>query len=422
LKPSYAEAHANLGVALCTQRNFEEAMAHCKQGLQLKPDFAEAHTALGNVLKDLGQLEEAIACCREALRLKPNLATAHTNLGIALCEQMKVEDAVASFQQALRLQPDSAEAHKSLAMTWLLMGNFEQGWPEYEWRWKCEPSMLPGFRQPLWDGFPLQGRTILVYTEQGLGDALQFIRYAALVKGRGGQVLVACPASLVPLLASCPGIDRLIPQNGPLPHFDTHAPLLSLPGIFGTSLATVPANVPYLFADDVLIDHWRQELNQTSTFKIGIAWQGSPSYRRDRFRSIPLAHFAALTRSQGVHLLSLQKGPGTEQIQEVAGRFPVPDLGSRLDETAGAFMDTAAVMKNLELVITSDTAVAHLAGALGVPVWVALPFAPDFRWLQHREDSPWYPTMRLFRQTKPGDWAEVFERMAGELARKLAAR
>jgi hypothetical protein len=302
---------------------------------------------------------------------------------------------------------------------WLLTGDFERGWAEYQWRWKAEQCQWRDFSQPLWDGRPLEGRTILLHAEQGLGDTIQFVRYAALVKQRGGGVVVECPTPLLSLLASCERIDRLMGRGDELPAFDLQAPLLSLPGIFHTSLDTIPADGPYLFADPGLVGRWRQELGGIAGFKIGIAWQGNPKNPDDRNRSIPLSDFEPLAGCSAVRLLSLQKEAGTEQLQKVAGRFPVIDLGSRLDEAAGAFMDTAAVMMNLDLVVTSDTAIAHLAGALGVPVWVAISFVPDWRWLLDRSDSPWYPTMRLFRQTRLGDWAGVFEEIKAALCVQL---
>jgi hypothetical protein len=249
---------------------------------------------------------------------------------------------------------------------------------------------------------------------------LQFIRYAPLVRERGGRVLVACQRPLLRLLESCPGIDRIIAQGDPIPAFDVHAPLLSLPRLFGTTLATVPANVPYLAADPDLVERWRRELESTPGFKIGIAWSGSASYRRDRLRSIPLARFAPLAELPGVHLVSLQKGSGRDQIRQVATRWPLIDLGARLDEVSGAFMDTAAVIKNLDLVVVIDSAVAHLAGALGAPVWVATSFVPDWRRLLDRDDDPWYLTARLFRQTRRDDWDDVFRRIAEAVRPKLA--
>jgi tetratricopeptide (TPR) repeat protein len=419
LRPDYAGAHNNLGIARLEQGRLDEAAASFQQALRLRPDYADAHSNLGAVLKEQGRLDEALAAHRQALRLRPDHAAAHNNLGAALKEQARLDEAVVSFQQALRSKPNYAEAHLNLAMTWLLLGDFEQGWPEYEWRWKTrEGAPLPRpFQQPPWDGTPLAGRTILLHAEQGLGDTLQFSRFAPLVKERGGTVLVTCPPSLVRILGTCPGIDRLIPQDSPLPPFDVHAPLMSLPSILRTTLATVPVRVPYLFAAAERVDHWRRELGDPRAFKVGIAWQGKPTHRRDRQRSVPLAQFAPLARLAGVRLFSLQKGPGREQLPALAGPWGLTDLGGR---TSDDWMETAAVVCSLDLVITVDTALAHLAGALGVPVWVALSFVPDWRWLVGRADSPWYPTMRLFRQTAPGNWDTVFADMARALVPRLA--
>jgi hypothetical protein len=271
-------------------------------------------------------------------------------------------------------------------------------------------------------------RTILLHAEQGLGDTLQFIRYAPLVQQRGGEVVVECQETLLPLLATCPGIDQLVARGAPLPAFDTHAPLLSLPGILGTTLTTIPANIPYLTADPGLREQWRHELSSLGdaaplgdagrrpAFKVGIAWQGNPQYPNDRQRSIPLARFAPLAQLTGVRLFSVQKGPGSEQLVRGANPFPVIDLGSRF----GNFADTAAALVNLDLVVAVDSAVAHCAGALGLPAWVLLPSPSEWRWLRHREDSPWYPTMRLFRQKEPGDWEEVVDRLAGALTALLS--
>jgi hypothetical protein len=297
----------------------------------------------------------------------------------------------------------------------LLSGDFERGWAEYEWRWKTKDCPRRNFSQATWDGQPLDGKTILLHAEQGLGDVIQVVRYAALVKRRGGVVVVECPRPLLSLLANCEGIDRLVGRGEELPSFDVQASLLSLPGIFHTTLEDLPATIPYLFADPGLAQRWRQELDRIAGFKIGIAWQGSLQNRNDRDRSIPLDCFEPLARCSGVQLLSLQKGAGVEQLPEVTKRFPVTELGSRLED----FMDTAAVLANLDLVVTCDTAVAHLAGALGAAVWVAIPFVPDWRWLLDRSDSPWYPTTRLFRQESRGDWQGVFQRIAVAVGEKF---
>jgi tetratricopeptide (TPR) repeat protein len=417
LKPDFADAIYNLGNALNGQAKPDEAAACYRRVLELKPDFAEAHYNLGNALKDQGDLDDAVVCYRRAVQLKPDFADAHNNLGAALSGQRMLDDAAACYHRALELQPDNAEAHWNQSLLSLLTGDFPRGWAEYEWRWKTKQCSPRDFSQASWDGQPLEGRTILLHAEQGLGDAIQFVRYAALVKQRGGAVIVECPKPLLSLLMSCAGIDRLVGRGDELPAFDVRAPLESLPGIFHTVLGDIPAAIPYLFADAGLAERWRQELDRLAGFKIGIAWQGSPKNPNDRNRSIPLGSFEPLARCSGVRLLSLQKDWGLEQLPEVAGRFPVTELGSRLEN----FMDTAAVLVNLDLMITCDSAVAHLAGALGVPVWVALPFAPDWRWLLDRSDSPWYPTMRLFRQDRRGDWQGVFQKIEVALGERLAS-
>ena len=281
----------------------------------------------------------------------------HNNLGAALHEQGRLQEALTCYEESIRLNPDYSEAHWNRALGWLVTGNFEQGWPEYEWRFKRKIFPPRPFPQPIWDGSSLAGKTILVHAEQGLGDTLQFVRYVPLVKQHGGTVIVECPQRLMPLLRSCPGIDQIVAAGASLPPFDVHLPLLTAPSVFKTTLATVPANVPYLFADAGLVQEWGRRLTVVDEFKIGISWQGDPKHRKDRFRSIRLAELEPLARLEGVRLFSLQKGPGMEQLSGVA--FPITDLGSQLDESTGAFMDTAAVIKHLDLVIAVDSAVAH---------------------------------------------------------------
>ena len=272
------------------------------------------------------------------------------------------------------------------AIVRLLRGEFEQGWAEYEWRWKCEGFITPDCCQPRWQGEPIAGRRIMIFSEQGLGDTFHFIRYAKLLKDRGATVLVWAARPLERMLRLLPYLDGVFPVGSDPPDFDLHVPMLSLPHAFGTTLATIPAGEPYLVADPQLVDRWRDRLAGLGGLKIGISWQGNPKYRGDLRRSMPLGQFAPLARVPGVRLISLQKGFGSEQLAEAG--FAVTSLGPDLDEAAGPFMDTAAVLKNLDLVITSDTALAHLAGGLGVPTWVALPFVPDWRWLLDRPDSP----------------------------------
>ena len=417
LKPDYAEARNNLGNAFQDQGKRDEAVACYRRALDLKPDYAEAHDNLGHVFLEQGELDEAVACYRRSLELKPDFAEAHNNLGSALRTQGKLEEAVACYGRALELRPGYDEAYFNRSMVLLLQGNWEQGWPDYEYRRRIDLTTVRRFDHSPWNGESLAGRSILLQSEQGFGDTIQFVRYAALVKRRGATVMLECQKPLLPLLQSCSYVDQWVGQGEELPNFDVQAALLSLPGILRTSVQDIPAQIPYLSAAPALVARWSNKLDRLDGFKIGIHWQGSRAYRGDRYRSFPLRHFARLAEIPGVHLISLQKGAGTEQLTKVD--FPVLDLAAELDQAFGTFMDTAAVMMNLDLVITSDSSVAHLAGALGVPVWVVLPLVPDWRWLLDRADSPWYPTMRLFRQSHVGDWEVVFQHIELELAARV---
>ena len=442
LDPGVAAYHSNLGVAYRAIDKLDEAAACWRRALELSPDFVDALNNLGNVLRERDQPDEAVACYRRALALNPDSPVTHYNFGMALSDQDLLADAVASYRRALalrpeypdplnnqgelheaaacyrralELKPDFAACRLNLGVLRLLRGDFARGWPEYESRWPAGKVAARNFRQPLWDGRPLEGKTILLHAEQGFGDTIQFIRYAPLVKQRGARVIVECQKPLVRLLTPWPQIEQLVPQAEPLPAFDVHAPLLGLPGIFQTSLEKIPAGAAYLFAAPDLIERRREELSALGGFKIGIVWHGNPQQENNRARSIPLRCFEALAGLPGVRLVSLQKGPGAEQLQDAAGRFPIHEAGSRLHD----FMDTAAVIMNLDLVIGCDTAVAHLAGALGASVWVALCYIPDWRWLLDRDYCPWYPTMRLFRQKKPGDWPGVFAAIKTALTARL---
>jgi tetratricopeptide (TPR) repeat protein len=452
LRPGYAEAHANLGHVFRSQGRLEEARACCAEAVRVQPEQPLGHNNLGAILLELGRRDEAEVSLREALRLRPNYAEAHANLGTLFLQRERLDDALACYDQAVRidpahavahsgrgavlaqrgelsaalacyekalqLKPNYAEAHRNRALVWLLQGDFARGWPESEWRWQCRGFAARASAQPCWDGSALAGRTILLQAEQGLGDTIQFARYARLVKERGGKVLLLCHEPLRRLLTGLAGVGQLLVPGERLPPLDVQAGLLSLPTLLGTTPASVPAQVPYLQADPGLVEQWRGKLARGPGLTVGIAWQGNPDYPWDRQRSVPLKEFAPLAGVKGVRLISLQKGPGVEQL--AGSGLAVTDLGPQLDEKAGPFMDTAAVLRCVDLVISSDTAVAHLAGALGVPVWVALPQVPDWRWLLEREDSPWYPTMRLFRQQRAGDWGEVFGRIARALNERRA--
>ncbi|HUT37493.1 MAG TPA: FkbM family methyltransferase [Planctomycetota bacterium] len=418
-----ASSYHNLrGVQLGASGRLNEAVACLRKALEFEPKQADAHASLGDVFLAQDRAEEAAACYGRALALDPSLVMAHNNLGNARWELGLRDEAEACFDRALALDPTLAEPHVNRAIAWLLRGDFERGWPEYEWRWRMAGFTMPSFEQPLWDGSPLDGRTLLLHAEQGLGDTVQMARYVGILERLGGRVILVCQEPLVALLRGSLGADRVFAEGADLLRFDLHLPLMSVPGRLHTSLETIPGEVPYLAPHEGLVRAWRDELSGLDGLRVGIAWQGNRSYAGDRQRSIPLAEFAPLAAVPHVQLISLQKGPGVEQLAEARARFPILDFGERLDGRAGPFMDTAAILASLDLVVACDTVVAHLAGALGVPVWLALSVAPDCRWLLDREDSPWYPTARLFRQSRRGEWADVFGRMASELRARAELR
>jgi len=412
--PGQVEALNNLGSVYPRLDRVQDAETSLRRAIQLRPDFAEAHNNLGMVLEKLVRLEDAQRSLEQAIRLEPRNAKFHADLGLLLRNRAQPTAAIQSYDEALRLDPDDAEAQCGRGEALLSLGDWAAGWAGHEYRLKCSTfDSTLHLTEPLWDGSTLDSQTLLVHAEQGLGDTLQFIRYVKLAQERVKNIVVAVHPSLLTLLTNS-GFSNLVPERPPLPPFDVQVPLMSLPHLFGTRPESVPWDGPYLSADAERIEKWREVLSPIEGLKVGIIWQGNPAYHRDHARSIPLACFEALARVPGVNLISLQKPPGTCQILQVADRFSVITLDG-LDTEGGAFLDTAAVLKNLDLVITPDTAVGHLAGGLGVPVWLALCHAPECRWLLDRNDCVWYPSTRLFRQVQPGDWQKVFERMAAEL-------
>lgn len=414
LKPSLAEAHANLGVVRLEQKRLEEAAAASLKALQLKPDLAEAHSNLGDVRAREERAEEAVACYQRAIELKPHSGELQNKLGFGLQRLGRFREALERFDQALRLSPNLADAHINRAMAWLQMGDFERGWPEYEWRWKGKDFGKRALPQPRWDGAPVPGRKVFLHAEQGLGDTIQFARYVPLVRAASAAtVILECQPRLIPLLETLEGVDRVVPAGGPLPEFDLHAPLLSLPGIFRTRAETIPASVPYLRVAPERVARQRARMGAPDRFKVGLAWSGNPKHQRDRARSIPLAALAELAHVPHTAFFSLQRGPGAEQLRELPPGFEVLEL----EEESGDILDTAAAVLNLDLVITIDSLIAHLAGALGKPVWILLESSPDWRWLLAVDHSPWYPTARLFRQARRGDWRELVERVTEALRR-----
>lgn len=421
-KPDTAQIHLNRGNALMRLKRPAEALASFDRAIALAPGFAEAHHNRGNALDELMRFEEALASFDRALSIQPDDAAFHCSRGSVLMDLNRGSEAIASFQAALALKPGHAEAQWSMSLALLERGDFAEGFRLYEWRKrKKEPVADQSWDAPFWTGAePLAGRRILVHWEQGLGDTLQFCRYALLLRDRGAEVVLSVQDPLVPLLKQLePGIS-VVGAAPPPDRVDFHAYLMSLPLAFGTDLATVPARVPYLRAEPDRVARWRERIGSEG-FRIGICWQGS-THRIDRGRSFPVSEFLPLARIPGVRLLSLHKGAGEAQLAGLPEGLRVETPGAEFDPPGSPFLDTAAVMAVCDLVITSDTAVAHLAGALGVPCWVILKHAPDWRWLRDRDESPWYPTMRLFRQRTRGDWPGTFARIAEALQAVLAAR
>jgi tetratricopeptide (TPR) repeat protein len=416
--PNHALAHCNLGIVLKEQLQVDDAMALCRRAIEIDPRCGEAYTMLSIRAVEQMKLDEAIALARTAIQLKPRYADAYVHFGVALRDTGNLTDAAAACQKALEISPGLAVARWNLALVRLLQGDLAGAWDDFESRWKCRSFTSPrrGFTQPLWNGEDLNGRTLLLHAEQGFGDTLQFIRYVPRVLAGGGKVILEVPPALYPLLKNLPGISQTIPLGGEIPPFDLQCPLMSLALVFKTAIDTIPNAVPYLHADPQLIENWNSAIEPGRDLKVGLVWAGSPTHRNDHFRSMEFRHLAPLSAVNGVRFFTLQLGPASAQIQTQPNALPLTDLTARLTD----FAQTAALISNLDLVITVDTSLAHLAGARGKPVWLLLPFAPDWRWLRDRDDSPWYPTMRLFRQKQIGDWNEVVARVAENL-KALAA-
>jgi Flp pilus assembly protein TadD len=417
LQPQLAEACNNLGTVECALGRPAAALANFRLALELQPRLRGVHANLGNALRDLGQPAEALAEHELAVREDPRTAAAHCNRGNALHDLGRLDDAIASYDQATALDPGYAQAYFNKSACLLLAGRFAEGLPLYEWREQLPDAAARPLAVPVWHGTEeIAGRTLLIYADQALGDTLQFCRYARLVQQRGARVVLSVQPMLRELLASLDPAIRVIGSDDEPGECDYQCALLSLPLAFGTALEGIPAAVPYLSADPRRIARWRERLGRDG-FKVGIAWQGSRN-RIDVGRSAPLAMFSRLATVPGVRLISLQKGEDVEPPG--ANGLPLERLAG-LDAGPQAFLDSAAVMVHLDLVITSDTALAHLAGALARPTWVALKYVPDWRWLQGRADSPWYPGMRLFRQSSPGDWQGVFAAIQARLAQSAQA-
>jgi len=412
--PNSPEAHSNLGTAYKAAGKAGKAVACFESALKMRPNDIELNYNLGNGLLASERYAEAEEVLRQVVYEKPDHIRAQINLCAALKEEGRYDAAIRRYQQAIQAVPDSAEAHWNFALTLLATGNYPDGWKEYEWR--CH---LPGFAmekmdRPQWQSEDLNGRTLLVHAEQGLGDTLQFVRYLKLLQDLDGDVIFACPDRIKKIVQPAAGNIR-IASLAKRPDHDLHSPLMSLPRLFNEALPFEPTGGKYLQPDPTLSAAWREKLGVPSARRIGIAWQGSTGYQHDDRRSIPLLNFEPLARRKDIQLVSLQQGYGTEQVDEMPWRDRILDMTAEMDITH-AFTDTLAVMSSLDLVVTSDTAIAHLAGAAGIPVYVALCHLPDWRWGLKGESSPWYDSMRVFRQKHAGDWTSVFQRISAAIA------
>jgi tetratricopeptide (TPR) repeat protein len=420
LKPDYAEAYLNRGNACMKLKLLTEAIASFDKAIGCKPDYVYAYVNRGNALNALGQLEEAVANYDYAIVLNPRHADTYVNRGNVLNNLNRPEAAIASFDQAISLQPNLVEAHWNKALALLVSGDLEHGLPLYEWRWKIAAfaSGKKAVSQPCWRGDePLTGKTILLYSEQGFGDAIQFCRYARLVAERGARVILEVQAPLTRLFRDLDGVDSVIARGDPLPPFDYHCPLLSLPLAFNTRIKTVPARERYIRSNPDICARWAERLGKADRPRVGLVWSGSATHHNDYNRSLELA---TLLQDLPDHCqyVSLQKELRARDAETLQAHPQVLHFGDELND----FADTAALCEHMDLIISVDTSVAHLAGALGKQTWVLLPFSPDWRWLLGRGDSPWYPTMTLYRQTAIGDWQTICKQLGRDLSLTGAER
>ena len=414
-----AEVHCNRGNALMGLKLWDAALASYDAALNQQPDFAQAHSNRGNALRELKRFEAALASQDEAIRIEPDYADAHYNRGLVLREQMQLDAAIASYDNAIRINPELVEAQWNRSLALLLTGDFEKGWPSYEWRWK-RPALMHlrrNFSQALWLGDePLKNKTILLHCEQGLGDTIMLIRLVRFVAAQGARVIVEAPKALIGLLKQLDCVTEWVQAGGDLPAFDFHCPLLSLPLALGTSLSTIPDSRGYLRPDRKLVGQWAETLGAKTRPRVGLVWSGSSQHRNDRQRSMALS--ALLPRlPDGFEYISLHKDVRDCDSATLAVSPRVRHFGSAIKD----FTDTAALCELMDLVISVDTSVAHLSAALGKPTWVLLPYLPDWRWLLDRGDSPWYASVRLYRQAADRVWAGVLDKLSADLLRLRAS-
>lgn len=422
-EPNNANAWCYLGIALHDQRDYANAVEAYQKAVSIQPAFPIALNNLGNSLRYLGRIEESDKRFQQAIDLKPDYFNAYRNRGTLHAWTGRIDLALKYYADAMRLHPQDAELHRNLGVISLLQGNFELGWKEYRHRWKCVEAIQHRYAQPKWTGQDLQGKTILLYAEQGLGDTIHFIRYAKILQERGARTIVHAQAPLMAILQGCPGISNLMPNTWTVDQpFDYHCSLIDAADVLGTNLSNIPGNVPYLKIPENLVGYWKRQLGTIlppAKRRIGLVWQGNADHQADMFRSFPLASLEPLSQLDDVQLVSLQFGRGSEQIKNWTASKPIYTLPEDIDRSSGAFMDTAAILQHMDWIVTSDTSMAHLAGALARPTLVLLGFTPDWRWLLGRDDSPWYPTARLVRQTKIGEWRSLGQQAADLLAQEF---
>ena len=428
LDPDHREAVTELARILCDEQQYEESIKVLEQLRSKHPDDVHILFQLANTLNTAHYTEESLVIYNSLHKKYPQSSAITYNIAYTLKKLGRITEALEYYDKTLTLDSQHAEAHFSRGLAYLATGKFKEGWEEYEWRWKRDTQHMEkrNLSKPQWDGSDLQGKTLLLHAEQGLGDTFQFIRYAKIARDKGGVVIAAVQNPLVDILSLCPYIDRVVSLTAPLPMYDVHAPLLSVPYILQTVEETVPHDIPYLYAHTQLVEYWKDKLSADKNFKIGICWQGNPNYNTPFLRavvaakSIKLKQLEPLFKIPGVSVYNLQKMTGEEQLSDIPVEWNLIQFDDNFDKIHGRFMDTAAVIKNLDLVITVDTGLAHIAAGLGAHVWTFIPNPPDWRWMLDRTDTPWYPNMTLFRQPKPGDWESVIRDIANRLALLVA--
>jgi tetratricopeptide (TPR) repeat protein len=409
LRPNFAEAFSNRGVALYELKRYDEALASHDRALALRPDHVEALSNRGDTLHKLERYDDALASYARALALRPDYVEALSNRGNTFAKLQRFDEALASFERAIALKPDYAEAHFNRSLVLLLTGNYADGWDEYEWRLKGGMKDLRPrqFACPQWQGQDVTGKTIFLHPDQGYGDLIQFCRYVPLLAERGARVVLEVHKPLHVLMTSLPGAAQIVSSGDPLPDFDVHCPLLSLPRVVGTRLQSIPSTIPYLRAPAHALQHWKARLGPRDRPRIGICWAGNPNFRDDRDRSIGLSPMLPLLANPDVQFFSLQRDLRTGDAAFLRSNPHITVLGQDIE----TFSDTAAIISAMDLVISSDTSVVHLAGALGKPIWILLQLVPDWRWLLEADHNPWYPTARLFRQDETRKWEGVIARV-----------